>query len=342
MRLGVGFAALIGLKARFPRRQVQEGRVRCDCNLNHATFSKADAKSKRTTVAFAWAFDAEDWGSVVTRSHQLASLLLSYDSTIRVVSSSIEGLVATRNFPDVVILNKTALKYRFLEHYIRRAKQNGGVVFFDSVDDPPRRAAFIDHQIDHYLCASKGELQWRSSKGQPASFLAHHVDLRIAPRTVSRERFNLGFVGAPRNVLHLKSLGIDFFDASITQEADNFREFVSFLDSLSHHYSVRHYQDGDGFKPALKAYFAAHLGATFIGSRADPEVSLVLGDSYPYLSSDSSLSSVSQTVALAKSTFGHNLHHLARGRMEPLRKEFCPAGVVAVLHRLIQDVLANR
>ena len=96
------------------------------------------------------------------------------------------------------------------------------------------------------------------------------------------------------------------------------------LKSYSHHYSVRAWNDRDGFKPMMKGFFASRLGSVVIASAEDAESRVVLGDSYPYLAASSKLEDVQETLAHAAATHGGNEWHAAAKKMEEIRGMSCP------------------
>lgn len=312
--------------------------VRCDCSLGHPVVSDRALSSKDSfTIRFVWATEAINWGSTWVRSHQLAAMLQSFDKSLDVASLSTGAMAKSRITPDAVVLHKSALRFPGLPNLLRRFKRNGARVYMDLVDGNPTSGERIHHLVDHFICASHSEFAHRQLKLQSSTLVPHHVDHRFPPYHGLHDAFRVGFSGLPLNALHLNELHIETFDSSATQFGADFEKLRAFLNGLSHHYSVRHYQDYDGFKPGLKIYIAAHMGAAFIGSRQDPETLAVLGDDYPYLADDSSLGSVKKTLLRAESTFLSPLHSKALAALNKLRSEFCPAFVVATLHNALKD-----
>lgn len=310
--------------------------LQCQCSRQHATrASDAENPDLELRVRFVWRAHAEHWGSTILRCHQLSRLLAIFDRRLDVKSVSISALRFSQDDPDLLVLHKSTLEYPFLDRFLRRLRERGTVVFLDLVDDDPGSSNWVDAQIDGYICSSHSELEYRRENCQNAFFVAHQVNALFRQSSSEHESFRVGYFGAPYNSLHLEELGISSRTPDFRLEFEVGQDLLEFLEPLSHHYSVRHYLAHERFKPGLKVYMASHLGATFIGSRADPESLALLGDDYPYLSTDSSVGEVRKTVAFAQETFGGEVHLRAKRKLEDLREEFCPARVVSDIQELI-------
>ena len=265
-------------------------------------------------------------------------MLESFAPQLRVDSVPLEHF---KGGADVVIASKTITKSKDATRSLRGFFRAGSKILFDLVDGNPRSSRHFDRFIWAYLCSSRSEKTYRDERGQRAFYVPQHVDLRLHSSEHVRDKFILGYSGAPRNALHLDSLPVNIFDSGRSQQGSELAELNNFLSSLSHHYSVRQYER-DGFKPGLKIFIASMFGGAFLGSQEDPETFALLGDRYPYLSEDSTLANVSATIKLAKSTFGDELHAEALRQMETLRSEYCPARIARDLHTTVKDAMEDR
>ena len=332
----------IFIKREAPENDKQTALPECQCSQNHPCHVPEDPITNRILqVRFVWRGYAKAWGSAILRSHQLAQMLGLFDSKINAKSVSIAALGAAGEPVDVVVLHKTALEFRFLDRVLKRLKREGATIILDLVDGDPRKSKWVEPQIDAYMCASHSEFSYRRQRGQKATFVAHQLNSMFKQTPPEQTSFKVGYVGSPLNALHLHELSIPSRTPGFSLQPEERDDLLSFLTSLTHHYSVRNYLPNDGFKPGLKIYMAAHFGATFIGSRDDPESLALLGHDYPYLSADSSLDEVKKTIALAQKSFGGELHQIARQRLDNLRSEFCSARVMGVLQQMIWKVSEN-
>ena len=99
---------------------------------------------------------------------------------------------------------------------------------------------------------------------------------------------------------------------------------------------MRSYFGELNFKPPTKVFLAARLGSVFIGSRADEEVALLLGNDYPYLSRDSSYQEVQKVIEFARESFLDAAWIRAKSAMEEARQECCDD---AIAERLLSIVV---
>lgn len=304
----------------------------CNCLVRHSISAREAESLSGYSVAFLYRRAAQNWGSVVNRSIQMADLLQAFDRRLNVVSTSVEEFVGTA---DAIIVSKTVANQRGSKRVMKKLGRRSGRLLFDLVDGHPSITSGLERHITAYICASEAEFQYRLNHSHPAFLIRHMVDSRIKKRPSIHDKFRVGYAGLKANAAHLIELEIEAFDASSSLNGANFAALESFLNSLTHHYSVRSYKETDGFKPSLKAFIAAHLGAVFVGSKSDEESLLLLGSSYPYLSDNSSLPAVKETVDFARMSFGTSTHERALNQMLSVRPLFCPAAVIAELHRAI-------
>jgi hypothetical protein len=290
-------------------------------------------------VVFLYGKHAQNWGSVLVRFKQASALLREYDKNLLVSLSAIEDYKQTA---DVFILSKTVRDFQGLSEQLEKASRTGCTVLVDLVDGHLDSTQAFGRYVDGYICSSKTEFEFRSRNAQNAYLVPHPLDRRLARNAWGLKNFRIGYCGAPANAAHLETNGIETFDASTTQSGPGLHKMNKFLSSMSHHYSVRSYQPYDGFKPGIKLFIAAKFGVAFIGSRADKETLAWVGESYPYLASDSSLGEVTKIVDYARDTFGTRVYADAVEQLEGLLSTFCEAKVTAQLDTAIWQAFKRK
>ena len=276
-------------------------------------------------------------GSRQLRGGQLGKMLQAFDPSCLVSWRELGELAPHQSRPDVVICHKSALEDDGLLVVARRWAREGTLFCADIVDGKPKQGMRIRKILRSFICSSRSEFDYRSSRGERCYFVPHHVDLRIMPLRRQRPNFALGYLGQRRNAQHLETIKLDVLEDSPHIFEPGHRSLQDFLIGQSHHYSVRRYSRDEGFKPPTKIYLAAHVGAVAIVSREDSESLRAVGSDYPYLSVSSRYSDVVETVRFAEETMGMREHDSALQTMEELRREFCPARVVKSLHFALRE-----
>lgn len=259
-------------------------------------------------------------------------MLETYDSALRVDAIPLEFF---KGGSDVIVASKTCAKVPGAEKFFRRESRRKTTILYDLVDGNPRSTRKLDSYISGFICSSPSEFAFRQEENQPAFMVHHHVDQRLHATRSTTSEFSVGYAGAPYNSRHLEQISIDVFDTSLLREDPGLVRLSAFLDTHSHHYSVREPEKRKIFKPSLKAFIASFYSKAFIGSREDDESLAVLGDDYPYLSRSSSLSDVTEIIEYARETFLTDIHSEALAKMDEIRPLYCPASVVESLHSAI-------
>ena len=307
---------------------------RCTCGL-HGVGTVESRPSLERPLIFVYRSGYRALGSVRLRVGQLASAVkakVTNPEFVRVLAEDHPSL-DTAGALDVV-WSKTAIT-GYSGDAIRKIAEKGGRVFLDFVDgtDVPELSGYAHG----YLCASRTELAHRISLGHKAWYLPHAVDLRIQPAGFERQNFSVGYFGRPWMVEHVEALSrVAAVPAQESFSDKQFRDAMSSVSKWSHHYSVRSYFGELNFKPPTKVFLAARLGSVFIGSRADEEVALLLGNDYPYLSRDSSYQEVQKVIEFARESFLDAAWIRAKSAMEEARQECCDG---AIAERLLSIVV---
>lgn len=275
--------------------------VRCACGRHELLTEQARLPLSRP-LTFIYRSGYRARGSVRLRVAQLASAVkatVSNPEFVKVVTEDHPLLRSSGEFD--AVWTKSALTANSVRA-IRRMAEDGRRVFLDFVDgtDIPE----LSSHVHGYLCASRTELNHRTSFGQEAFYVPHGVDSRIRSAGFERLDFRIGYFGRPWMAEHLEALAeIVTVPAQESLSNGQFQKAMMEVRQWSHHYSARSYFGESNFKPPTKVFVAARSGSVFVGSRDDEEVVLLLGNDYPYLAEDSSFAEVKKMIEFARASF---------------------------------------
>jgi hypothetical protein len=153
-------------------------------------------------------------------------------------------------------------------------------------------------------------------------------------RERERERaltFRCGYLGAQNNCLfpiELQKLGdLELLTDVQVFASDPWRDDLRhWANSINVHFIARPSEQisVSRLKPFTKGFLAAHLGAFIIGARYDNENSYWLGDDYPWLVEDESLSAARDAVQRCRRDFVAGNVEKAQEVMAKLRRQSCP------------------
>lgn len=282
----------------------------------------------------------EELGNVLLRGFQVADMLKSLGCPVPIRVQALENLYRAKPRNQIVIVLKTAVRLKS-EPILRSFKRWGNTVLFDVVDGLiPASLASLP---DAYICSSITEQIARDAQGAKTILSLQSPD-QIVPTLPFEERpFTVVYHGDERNAQHLPQLPkLVVLKSPMTGSPQRIKDFLHntlpLLSHASHHYSVRKWNELDGFKPMMKGFFAAYLGSVVIASAEDEESRLILGDDYPYLARTSSLEDVREVIDHAQHThLGPEWQH-AVSTMRELRHMSCTVktaqDLVAGLRRL--------
>ncbi|WP_104914056.1 hypothetical protein [Pontimonas salivibrio] len=242
----------------------------------------------------------EGMGNVLLRGFQLADMLKSLGSPVPIRVQALENLYRAKPHGQIVIVLKTAIRLKS-EPILRAFNRWGNTVLFDVVDGlVPEK---ISNLCASYICSSLTEEHHRRSRGHHTIVSFQSPDQRTPAYPFERRAFSHVYYGLRKNALHLDSLPelhpVDFSEMPPHRSPNPLPPVLTDLRHYSHHYSVRAWNDRDGFKPMMKGFFAARLGAVVIASAEDEESRLILGDDYPYLAASSSVEDVQAIIDYA-------------------------------------------
>jgi hypothetical protein len=250
----------------------------------------------------------EGMGNVLLRGFQLADMLTSLGAPIRMKSEPI----------------------------LRAFARRGNTLLFDVVDGlVPEK---IEGLCDAYICSSLTEDRFRRHRGHQTIVSYQSPDQRTPVFPLEHREFAHVYYGLSENARHLDKLAdldaVEFSEMPPHRSSEPLPSVFDTLRRYSHHYSVRAWNDRDGFKPMMKGFFAARLGAVAIASAEDEESRLVLGEDYPYLAKSSSLEDVKAIIDFARDTHLGEEWHRAVDTMRELRHMSCPV-------KTAQDLVAG-
>ena len=334
LRAGRKFAAGALSDVFFKEWKVRPLSVGCTCGFHELGSGEPKPTLERPLV-FVYRSGYRALGSVRLRVQQCASAVKAVvhnPELVRVVTEE-HPVVASSGGLDIV-WSKTALTASSVAA-IRKVSERGNRVFLDFVDgsDIPELSTYAHG----YMCASRTEVNYRTSRGHQAWYVPHAVDSRIVPQSFDRQEFSVGYFGRPWMVEHVDALpAIQAVPAQESLSDWEFRDSLNVVSGWSHHYSIRSYFGESNFKPPTKVFVAARLGAVFIGSRSDEEVALLLGHEYPYLSKDSGYQEAEKTLDFARETFLGEPWRMASEAMVEARKESCDYAVASAVLSILR------
>jgi hypothetical protein len=303
----------------------------CTCGARHSV-QGVEWHGVHRPITFAYRHGTEKLGNVLLRGFQVADMLRTLGAPVPVTVQPIENLYRSRPRGHTIIVLKTAVRPRSIP-LLKSLHRRRNVLLFDLVDDVQNHQ--VESLADGFICASVTEDMARQANGQLTIRSLQSPDQRTPSFPFNERPFSTVYYGLPENARHLAALtgldAIDFVDMPPHRSGQAVPGVFDTLKSYSHHYSVRAWNDRDGFKPMMKGFFAGRLGAVVIASAEDEESRVVLGDSYPYLAASSTLEDVQQILAFAQETHRKAEWRAAAEKMTELREVSCPVPTARAL-----------
>lgn len=304
--------------------EVREAEYRCRCGGDHRV-DQVNWNGITRPVVFTFPSEEVNNTGVRLRVFQVAEMLQVFAPPVTVRIKSIENLYRSRPRGHIVIVQK-AVK-REWAWILRALKKRGNTLLFDMVDGLV--PDYLEGLPDGYICSSLSEQLAREAKGQFAISSLQSPDQLIPTMTFDKRPFDVVYHGAKHNAQHLTDLPElrvlqSPLDGSPERMGAYLAETLPLLRRASHHYSVRRWNKSDGFKPKMKGFVAAALGAVIICSAENEESLLILGNDYPYLAKSSSLEDVKAIIDYARNTHLREEWHRAVATMQELRQMSCP------------------
>ena len=301
----------------------------CRCGT-HREMSQMEA-SEKISVVFASNHFHHTNGSAIAR-HSQSLRRMRQVNALTVNECSIFSSEFDRITDSVIVLSKWALRTEMRKR-IQQAKTRNNVVLADYVDGVHMPS--IDVHIDGFICSSYTELMAMRERQQNAWLVPHAIDDRWydffgheRERTLT---FHCGYHGAQNNCLFpielQKSGDLGLLTDVEVYASEPWRDDLRhWANSMNVHFIARPSEQISvhRFKPFNKGFLAAHLGAFIIGARYDNENSYWLGDDYPWMVEDESLSAARDAIRRCRQDFEAGNVEKAQLVMARLRRQSCP------------------
>lgn len=311
--------------------QAQSGAFQCQCGANHLS-KQADWSGVTRPIVFTYRQGTEKLGNVLLRGFQVADLLIQMGAPVSVTVQPMENLYRAKPHNHIIVVLKSAVREKS-EPVLKALRRWRNYVLFDVVDGlVPERLADIPHA---YVCASLTEQIARKRSGHSTILSLQSPDQRTPSFDFTRRKGSIAYYGLPENAKHLQSLPmvdvVEYQEMPAHRSSARLPAVFDQLKTYSHHYTVRAWNDRDGFKPMMKGFFAGLLGSVVIASAEDEESRLTLGEDYPYLADSSGLTDVRKVITLALETHHGETWLRAVGTMKHLRQISCPLATAGEL-----------
>ncbi len=235
--------------------------------------------TKQPKVYFVFAPMYERTGSTVMRGYQLSEIAKRYlpkSYQIEYVSFS----TSIKN--SIIFLTKGAI-YTATTDELIKLKEYKNILLFDLVDAPPPADKL--HYADAVIACSRTALKSYSQTfpQKKICLIDHHVDPRISKHYYSarEQKVKVAYFGDPANT-YLSSKIKDIVDVYPVVFDTPRNRWLDNLASYPLHYAIRN-EDNERFKPFLKGFTAAHVGANILVQANQAEALHWLGEDYPYL-----------------------------------------------------------
>lgn len=232
-------------------------------------------------VMFAYDEAFRTTGSTVMRCFQAADLLRERLPDTRFEVHAEADLAGADLAGAVVILSKSALRTTDPERIVA-LRARGARILGDFVDAPPRDDLLPE--LDLVVAASLGAYVALATRwpGVPPAHLTHTVDPRLPTLAVDPAApLRIGYFGEPLNAELPEALR-DALTVVRVDTSSSDPAWLAELPGYGCHYAVRRRREGDGHKPFLKGFTAAHMGAVVIVGADDAEAAAYLGPDYPF------------------------------------------------------------
>lgn len=286
----------------------------------------------RRRLDFVYSPEHRDAGSTVMRGGQLAEIVRAEaPRSWRISYSKLSG-----GFRDsTLILTKGALKVLDSDQ-LEELRRRGNRLIFDVVDEvpPATTSEFADvliaSSIEAFVAYSR---EFSSTR---VCLVNHHVDPRIDTALAGRiggpvNQAKIAYFGEPINAVLTPEIRTRVEIVTVdTSRQDT--EWMGMLGSFNVHYAVRRTRDLDRFKPFLKGFTAAHVGANILIQDSQTEALHWLGNDYPYLlKGDVEEAAILNALALVEESFGSKQWFQALDRMREVKSRLEPRRIAREL-----------
>lgn len=291
------------------------------------------APARPLPVVFLGAPAFSSFASTFLRGRQLSALVAEAFPDYDVRFTEDAGSVADA----VVVLTKGAMQTLDAAAIAGLGRRNRATIgCWDDVRPDPEKARVVDA---HMTLSHRQTLDLnRLYPGTPAFLVTHHVNRQVPVVAPPADRLRTGYFGDLGNTVRPASISgmIDLVGTDTRSVSD------SWLDALPHyncHWIVRQARPWDsGWKPFLKGFVAARLGAPVVVVEGDGDAAHYLGDDYPFYARSLAPADLEMALATVAAGFGGPDWARARDIMAQVAARSTDAHVAAEFRLMVGEV----
>ncbi len=286
-------------------------------------------------VAFLYAEQFANSASTILRGKQLAEMVAArYPEALDIAYTS--DIAALRD--QVVVVTKGALDVHSAETLDALRRRNRAVIgsWDDRLPTADKIAATdaimgVSNRQTHDFAKLFPETR--------AYHVTHHVNSGVKASIPPRDKLRTAYFGFHANTILPESLRnmVDMIPLE-TSKVD--MSWIDLLPWYNCHWIVRRSKAHDGWKPFLKGFTAARVGAVLVVGRGDEDALQYLGDDYPFYIGGSGIGQLEYDMARVAAAFGGPDWRLARDIMAQVADRSSDAQVCAEFRAMVEDVIA--
>ena len=301
----------------------------CEKSDNLNTSTKTSQR-----VFFVYRENQKQVASTYMRGFQLSQIIANKLDDLAIDYVNEEYLSNIKNA--LVIITKGFLK-KASEDEIALLKENGNIVAFDFVDDPPRY--HLVKMCDVLVASSIQQLLFYKKEfpSKLSHMITHHTDPEIPNLPYKTDKSSIGYFGELVNAKWREDIP-DRVGFVLTNTKTRTKEWISELSNYNCHYAVRNRREIDGFKPFLKGFTAAHCNSAIIIPKSEGDARFYLTSDYPYLCKTDNLEDVLAAIENYHSTFGTSVHRFAMDIMKSVRFRSTPQYISREFEKLLRSL----
>ncbi|AXT39012.1 DUF616 domain-containing protein [Alteromonas sp. BL110] len=285
-------------------------------------------------VYFVYRENQKQVASTYMRGYQLSEIIAKEVDSLSVNYVNEEYLSSIKNA--LVVITKGFLK-KATKDEISLLKENGNIIAFDFVDDPPREQLVA---ICDVLIASSIQQLLYYKKYFPSKLshmITHHTDPEIPNLPYKTDKSSIGYFGELVNAKWRDDIP-DKVGFVLTNTKTRTKEWISELANYNCHYAVRNRREIDGFKPFLKGFTAAHCNSAIIIPKSEGDARFYLTSDYPYLCETDELDDVLATIEHYHASFGSSEHRFAMDIMRSVKYRSTPQYISREFKKLLSSL----
>ncbi|ANT59255.1 hypothetical protein AYJ57_02085 [Salipiger sp. CCB-MM3] len=298
-------------------------------------------------VYFVYTRRKRDTGSTVMRAFQLREMLAQHASA-RIEAGLIEmperadGFAAQERWvlslprDAVYVISKTAVR-KLSSRAAHLLRWWGRGLCFDHVDEPQDRMRFAGADL-HLSCSftQQDAISARPELAGRVRLVHHHVDPEIYRLPQAQQaQFAALYLGDPLNTEVPPEIAAEVTQLPASTRAE-FEAALPRLPEYNLHFCARRFRAGQegAFKPFLKGFTAAALGAAVLASRDTEDAERFLGADYPFFFDCGEAPAV---LERARDAFGGPVWTEARARMAAMAEMVRPEAIANQLANVVEE-----